>query len=137
MSYKTIQFEQRRAIGILTLNRLERLNALSMECINELRDFFDKLCDKLQMRVVIVRGAGRAFCAGTVLETLRKSTIEVTSEGESGKVQHAFHKMQEPTADVIVKMRRAPQPLIAAVHGPAAEVGFSIAMADWSLSGCV
>lgn len=125
MGYKTILFEKQGAIGKLTLNRPERLNAMSPELVEELLDFFAKLSSDLRTRVVIIRGAGRAFCAGLDL----KETSRTPGGGELGEVQYHYHKVQQAFADIIIRMRHVPQPLIAAVRGPAAGGGFGLALA--------
>lgn len=128
MGYKTILFEKQGAIGKLTLNRPERLNAMSPELVEELLNFFTKLSNDFQTRVLIIRGAGRAFCAGLDLKEM-KETIRAPGEGELGEVQYRYHKVQQAFADITIRMRRAPQPLIAAVRGPAVGGGFSLALA--------
>lgn len=127
MDYKTLEFEQRGAIGLLTLNRPERLNALSLELITELRHFFTSLMDNFQTRVVIIQGKGRAFCAGS---DLNEWNARFSTKHEQGDVQYLYHDIQQAIADIIVRMRQAPQPLIAAVRGPSAGAGFGIAMAS-------
>jgi len=125
MAYKTILFEKQDNIGICTLNRPERLNAMSLEFVEELRDCFAKLSNDLETRVVILRGAGRAFCAGLDL----KEPLKATSESNLGEVQYHYHKVQQAFADSVTKMRHAPQPIIGAIRGPAAGGGFSLALA--------
>lgn len=125
MAYETILFEKQDTIGILTLNRPKRLNAMSLALGEELRDCFAKLCDDFETRVVILRGAGRAFCAGFDLKEVSKSP----SESKLGGVQYQYHKVQQAFSDMVVKMRRAPQPIIAAIRGPASGGGFSLALA--------
>ena len=126
MNYQALEFERRGAIGLLTLNRPERLNALSLELAEELRDVFENLRDDFQTRVVIIQGKGRAFCAGL---DLTEAQAIISSEHELGNVQHAYQTIQQALADIVVLMRHAPQPLIAVVRGPAAGGGFSIALA--------
>ncbi len=126
MNYKALEFERRGAIGMLTLNRPERLNALSLELVGELRSVFGSLRDDLQTRVVIIQGKGRAFCAGA---DLKRRAEEASSEDEVGEIQRHYQLIQQSFADIVVCMRCAPQPIIAAIRGPAAGAGFSIAMA--------
>lgn len=126
MGYKTILFEKQGAVGKLTLNRPERLNAMSPELVEELLDFFAKLSSDFQTRVVIIRGAGRAFCAGLDLKAAKDF---ISPPDELGEIQYRYHKVQQAFADIIIRMRRAPQPLIAAVRGPAVGGGFSLALA--------
>ena len=126
MAYKTIEFERRGAIGMLTLNRPDKLNALSLELINELRDFFGSMKDDFKTRVVIIQGKGRAFCAGL---DLSEWNSKFSGEHELGNVQYAYHKIQQPIADIVVRMRHAPQPIIAAVRGHSVGAGLSISLA--------
>lgn len=137
MVWKTLEFECRDHIGWLTLNRPDRLNALSIEMVNELRHFFASLDEHLNARVVIVHGAGRAFCAGFDVKDLAESMGKKPPEGEgpAGLATHG-HMLQRAVSDIVLQMRRAPQPLIAAVRGPAAGGGFSLTMAcDIRLAG--
>ena len=126
MDYNTIKFERRDRIGILSLNRPERLNAMTLEMFRELRDVFARLRDDLQTRVIVLRGEGRGFCAGFDLGVMAAG---VPGEGELGRVQHLYHNMQEAAGDITINMRRAPQPVIAAVRGPAVGGGLSLSLA--------
>ena len=121
----TIVFERQGPIGILTLNRPERLNAIDHEMLRELRAFFDERHRDYATRMIIITGAGRGFCAGLDLKAR-------ADQGEwqpgTGPVQNSY-TFQEDIADLVVKMRRCPQPLIAAVNGPATGGGLSIAIA--------
>jgi len=121
----TIVFERQGPIGILTLNRPERLNAIDHEMLRELRAFFDERHRDYATRMIVITGAGRGFCAGLDLKAR-------ADQGEwqpgTGPVQNSY-TFQEDIADLVVKMRRCPQPLIAAVNGPATGGGLSIAIA--------
>jgi enoyl-CoA hydratase len=91
--------------------------------IREVRDFFWKLSEDRDTRVVIVRGAGRAFCAG----------LDLKEQGQGGdpgfgSVQGGLRSQRE-VSEIVMLMRRAPQPIIAAVHGPACGGGFAMALA--------
>jgi enoyl-CoA hydratase len=122
----TLRFEQDGPIGILTLNRPERLNAIDHEMLRELRGFWDERHRDYACRVVIVTGAGRGFCAG----------LDLKAGGEQGQWQPGVgpvqdsYTFQSDIADMVVKMRRAPQPIISAVNGPATGGGLSIAIAS-------
>ena len=127
MEYKNIKFEQHDHIGILTFNRAEKLNAVSRDFRDELIEFFNKLQEELEIRVVVIRNEGRAFSAGLDLNDFAKHA-ESLSDGKLGKMQWGYEwgkKFQE----IALSMRKAPQPLIAAISGPAVGVGFSICMA--------
>ena len=64
MTYKTIIIESEGAIDWLTLNRPDHLNTITPEMCEELQDYFGKLQFNHETRIVILKGAGRAFCAG-------------------------------------------------------------------------
>lgn len=73
MDFETIEFElDEKGIGIVTLNRPERLNALSFQMIKDLHQLLDHLMTNLDCRVVILKANGKAFCAGL---DLKESTI--------------------------------------------------------------
>ena len=120
---ETLLFERRGPIGVLTLNRPERLNAIDQAMLRELRAFWDERHRDYETRVIVVTGMGRGFCAGLDL----KMDAPAWQPGV-GPVQNSY-TFQEDIADMVVKMRRAPQPIIAAVNGPATGGGLSIAVA--------
>ncbi|MCC6416983.1 MAG: enoyl-CoA hydratase/isomerase family protein [Gemmataceae bacterium] len=118
-------FERQGPIGIATLNRPERLNAIDADMLRALRAFFDERHRDYGCRVIIVTGTGRGFCAGLDL----KARPSRDWQPGVGAVQGVY-TFQEDIADLVVKMRRCPQPIIAAVNGPAAGGGLSIALAS-------
>ena len=137
MEYKTIKFELREnGIGILTLNRPEKLNAISFQMEEELHQILDKLMINLECRVLIFRGAGRAFSAGT---DLQEGLILNSKKNPEGYEKFYFLNISEPLkrkmyhqwriTQIIMKMRKISQPIIAAVHGSVAGGGFGFAMA--------
>jgi len=121
----TILYEREGPIGLLTLNRPERLNAISHEMLRALRAFFDDRHRDYACRVLVFTGAGRGFCAG--LDLKARGDAEPWQPGV-GPVQDRY-TFQSDIADLVVKMRRCPQPLIAAVNGAAAGGGLSLAIA--------
>ena len=138
MEYKTIKFELREnGIGILTLNRPEKLNAISFQMEEEIHHVLDQLMMNLSIRVLILRGEGRSFSAGTDLqeglilnmkrnpEGYEKFYFLNTSEPIKRKMYHQWRITQ-----IIMKMRKIPQPIIAVVHGSVAGGGFGFAMAS-------
>ncbi|MBI5948180.1 MAG: enoyl-CoA hydratase/isomerase family protein [Chloroflexi bacterium] len=119
-------YDQQGPIGILTLNRPERLNAIDHQMLRELRAFFDERHRDYATRVIIITGAGRGFCAG----------LDLKAGGEQGQWQAGVgpvqdsYTFQEDIADLVVKMRRCPQPIISCVNGAATGGGLSIAIAS-------
>ena len=123
MSYQTIEFKQEGAVGVLTLNRPERMNAMNYAMRDELRGFFmDRLVD-LETRVIVLTGAGKGFCSGL---DLKDSTI--TSPDNRYDPKTAY-ELQRRFSDIILFMRRCPQPVIGALNGAAVGAGLSVAMA--------
>jgi 2-(1,2-epoxy-1,2-dihydrophenyl)acetyl-CoA isomerase len=117
-----VLLETRHAgIVSLVLNRPEKLNALNNELATALADTFTKLGDDPSVHVVIVSGAGRAFCAGGDLGLMGKSR-------ESGRTEQ-LEPLLRSGMQAVLKMRTMPQPVIAAVHGAAAGAGMNIALA--------
>lgn len=123
---ETLSYEAKNGIGILTLRRPERLNAISHEMLRELRQFFDDRHRDYATRALIVTGAGRGFCAGLDLKADPDQPQWQPGVGPTADV----YTFQEDIADLVVKMRRCPQPIIAAVNGAAAGGGLSIALAS-------
>ena len=140
MEYETLLFELREdGIGILTLNRPDKLNAMNFQMIEDLHQIFDNLMVNLDCRVLILKGAGRAFCAGL---DLRESAILQTKK-KPPELKEKFFYARAPDKDIIKakmygqwrtshlipKMRKISQPIIAIVQGPAAGAGFTFALA--------
>ena len=118
----TITIEIRGAIEILTLNRPRELNAVTPEMIGELADYFAALHDRPAIRVVILRGNGREFCAGAELGS------DAFAAPGKGRPQRQL-RMQQNYSSVIRLMRSCPQPIIGLLHGAACGAGFSLLLA--------
>jgi 2-(1,2-epoxy-1,2-dihydrophenyl)acetyl-CoA isomerase len=105
------------AIAIVTLNRPEKLNALNPEMREELARLFGLLGQDQAIRAVILTGAGRGFCGGGDVTSMG----EFTPENARDRLKMA-HRM-------ILAIANIEKPVIAAVRGPAAGIGWSLAMA--------
>jgi enoyl-CoA hydratase len=112
----TVHFERRGDVGLATIDRQERRNALNAELCDELRAHLTTHDD---VRAVVITGAGSAFCAGADLVT------RFAAEGE-GDATDTFRPAFERVLDAIVD---APAPVIAAVNGPAIGAGMQLAVA--------
>lgn len=108
-------------VATLTLDRPERLNALTFEVYADLRDFFQELPHRDDVRVVVLTGRGRAFCSGGDVHEIIGPLVEADV-----KAHLDFTRM---TGAVIYAMRTCPQPIVAAVNGTAAGAGAVIALA--------
>ena len=119
--YQTISVEAKEGVHWLTLNRPESLNAINTQMATELRDYFSGLFQDRSCRVVVMKGAGRAYCAGLDIKD-HAGLVEAPFGGGFGFQGHL--------ADVYIKMRRCPQPIISLVHGAASGGGFAFALAS-------
>jgi len=122
ITYQFLRFEQRGAIGIVTLDRPDRLNALNPGLMEELANCFTALRDRHDIRVVLLRGEGRAFCAGADL-----NSDAMVPDGP-GRAQKQM-QVQKIASGIVAAMRACPQPIIALLKGPVCGGGFSIALA--------
>ena len=119
--YRTIRVERRGQVDWLTLNRPDSLNAITVPMVRELGDYFGGLYNDAGVRIVVMRGAGRAFCAGLDIK-------ERQAPGEEGAPFGGG--FQGFLAEVYIRMRRCPQPIISLVHGAACGGGFAFALAS-------
>lgn len=119
MDYKTINVEHKDGVDYLTLNRPDELNALNKAMVIELRNYFSHLYFNQTVRVVVMKGAGRAFCAGLDLK-----------EGSDVSNVVAGMRTQREISEIILKMRRCPQTIISLVHGAACGGGMALALAS-------
>lgn len=119
MDYQTLRVEKEGALDWLIFNRPDALNALSRRMVAELHHYLDSLQDNHAVRVVVIRGEGRAFCAGLDMKDPDRNPLRDTNEGMAS---------QRRFSGLVMKMRRAPQPMIGLLHGFAAGGGFSIAL---------
>src|SRR3954469_20991762 len=116
MAYETIQFEVRERVAYVTLNRPEQLNALTFQMRAELSEAFDACAADDGVRVVVLAGNGRAFCAGV---DLRDGSFEETAiESVEVRVRGDFRS----------KLTGMRKPTIAAVQGYALGGGCELAL---------
>ena len=110
-----------QGVAKITLNRPERLNALTFEVYRELTDLFAALAKEKDVRVVVITGAGRAFCSGGDVHDI---IGELFSRDMEGLLE--FTRM---TCELIRNMRALPKPVIASLNGTTAGAGACIALA--------
>lgn len=110
-------------VALLTLNRPERLNAMTSELVQGLHDHLDAIAVDPTIRVVVLTGAGRGFCAG----------LDITGYGQAphtegfGRTQGGL-AVQKHIATLIPHLRSLPQPVIVAANGPAHGGGFALVL---------
>lgn len=117
MTYETITLSIDDRIATVTLNRPDRLNACSLDMADELSDALDRLDGA---RVLVLKGAGRAFCSGADLAA--RGDRPVTGG------QGSYLALTQKYNPLIMKLARLEMPVISAVNGPAAGVGCSLAL---------
>jgi enoyl-CoA hydratase/carnithine racemase len=122
MAYTTLDLKHDGPVIWCTLNRPDALNSLSRQLVEDLHGFYDELARDTQTRVVVLRGAGRAFCAGLDL----KESGQPGQRGDIGAQLRGQHRI----AELAIKMRRLPQVFVSLVHGPACGGGFMLALAS-------
>lgn len=113
----------REGVLQITMNRPSRLNAMTAELVTGLHEVLDEVSMNRDVRVVVLTGAGRGFCAGLDLGGYGDAP---GSDG-AGQMERSF-ATQKHIASLIPHLRSIPQPVIAAVNGPAAGGGFALVL---------
>ena len=123
MSYETMVFTKENGVAVLTLNRPDKLNAVSPAMWFELARAMEDVQNDEEIRVLVITGAGRGFCAGAdVAETL---TLAISGEAPP----RTREQLKEPVGVAGLRLAKLKKPTIAAVNGVAAGMGFSFALA--------
>jgi len=118
-AYERVLVGIEHGIGTVTLNRPEKLNAFDPEACADLIEALRMLAQSDAVRVIVVTGAGRAFCAGADLSVLEAQGAALVAAGK----------------EIALSIRGAPKPVLAAVNGPAAGGGANLALAcDYRLA---
>jgi enoyl-CoA hydratase/carnithine racemase len=122
MSYQTLSIRKDGAVDWVTFNRPDSLNALNRKMVEELLDYFGGLYWDKAVRIVVMRGAGRGYCAG--LDLKERDNSSVPNSPSNGLTR------QRQISEIVMRMRRCPQAIVSLVHGPACGGGFALALAS-------
>ncbi len=118
----TFLYEVKDGVAILTLNRPERLNALTFDVYNELKSVFLALRDEKDVRVVVITAKGRGFCSGGDVRDIIGELMKRNARG--------LLDFTQATCALVLYMRRLPKPIIACLNGVTAGAGAMIALAS-------
>lgn len=108
-------------VATLVMNRPDRLNALNNDLSTSLNAALGRISEDESVRVVVITGGGRAFCAGGDLAAIGK--------GRAAGATQELEPILRSGMQAVLKIRTMPQPVIAAINGPAAGAGMNIALA--------
>ena len=124
-SYKTIHFTEDDSIGLITLNRPEKLNAFNAKMMAEMLDVFDLIDSKDSIKAVIITGEGRAFCAGADLSA---GADTFNSEFDtSAEFSEDFRR--DSGGILTLRMYNCLKPIVIACNGDAVGIGASLQLA--------
>ena len=135
MPYNSISYEAEEGVGLITLNRPDRLNAWNTEIEKELRDVMQAASVSDDVKAIVITGAGRGFCAGADMSDLSDSS----GEDSDSKRESERKRLQQPPMDGQLELpgdynmrytyfTSIPKPIIAAINGPCAGLGLVMAL---------
>ena len=122
-NYQTLLVRKEGPVDWVTLNRPDSLNALNPQMVDDMLDYFGKAYWDKATRIIVLKGAGRAYCAG----------LDLKERGQNDGDQRtaaAGLTSQRRISEIVIRMRRCPQAIISLVHGPACGGGFALALAS-------
>src|SRR5262245_35496725 len=122
MAYETVQLEQRGEVAILTLNRPDKLNALTVDVARDFKAAIREAIER-RSRAILLTGAGRAFSAGGDLREMQNIATR------EGRLEAFFDEPLRMLNETIMLIRQTPIPFIAAVNGVASGGGCNLALA--------
>jgi enoyl-CoA hydratase/carnithine racemase len=126
-----LRIESRDAADWLTLSRPDKLNALDAEMGKELLAYFAERQHDYHTRVIVLRGEGRGFCAGLDLASAGQAPgFRDEDAGHQDFATSESMAFQRSWSDIVLRMRRCPQPIVSLIHGAASGLGFALALAS-------
>jgi 2-(1,2-epoxy-1,2-dihydrophenyl)acetyl-CoA isomerase len=122
MTFETVRYERREAVAIITFNRPDALNALSLQLTKDLRAAIEQAISE-NARAIVLTGAGRAFCSGGDLREMQSLWQK------EGRIEAFLEEPLKELHRVILLIRETPIPFVAAVQGVCAGAGTNFALA--------
>ncbi|MBA2621133.1 MAG: enoyl-CoA hydratase/isomerase family protein [Acidobacteria bacterium] len=122
MTFETVRYERRKAVAIITFNRPDALNALSLQLTKDLRAAIEQAISE-NARAIVLTGAGRAFCSGGDLREMQSMWQK------EGRIEAFLEEPLKELHRVILLIRETPIPFVAAVQGVCAGAGTNFALA--------
>lgn len=122
MEPKHFRYEEARGVGTITLDRPERLNSITFDVYEELREFVPTLEERPGARVIVLTGAGRAFCSGGDVEDIIGRLFDRDAAG--------LLAFTRTTGAVVERLRKLRKPVVAAVNGTCCGAGALLAIAS-------
>ena len=132
MSFEEVLYQVEDAVAVVTLNRPDRLNAMTLTMAGEIRAAMQQATDDDDVRVIVLTGAGRGFCAGADAARLQgrasgNAVVEEDTLDYTGAIEGGLD-LPEAFAAKYAWIATVPKPVIAAVNGPAVGVGMVLPM---------
>jgi len=125
MNYQTVLMEKKDNIALLTLNRPEKLNAISPEMTLEIVNVLDEIDEDPEVRVLVITGAGRGFCAGADVRGMAGGTQK--GSGTAGGAEEIRQGLLHSSLKIIPRIQKLQKPTIAMVNGAAVGAGCDLA----------
>ena len=122
MNFETVNYQFKESVAIITMNRPDALNALSLQLTKDLRSAVERAIAE-KARAVVLTGAGRAFCSGGDLREMQAMWQK------EGRIEAFLEEPLKALHDVILLIRETPIPFVAAVQGVCAGAGTNFALA--------
>lgn len=132
MDYETIRYDVADGIATVTLSRPEKMNALTSQMVHELVDVCDRIDADDQVRVVIVTGDGKAFCAGADISGGAGDFLtdgEASARRADGSLDYSRQSVRDGGGRITLRLYNLTKPVIAAINGVAVGIGSTMTLA--------
>ncbi len=124
--YEQILFDRQGRVGLITLNRPEKLNAWTDQMAREIYDAIGRCNEDRGVGAIVVTGAGRGFCAGADIRGFARALDQQEGQGAGGDQRPAVRGEERPYREPLSVFFRKAKPVIAAINGPAIGVGLTM-----------